>query len=92
MDVTYKNRHLQKCAENESYSVRKLGKLRSDLFLERVGNLMAAVTLEDVRLLPGDFHELSGDKKGQWACRLDNPYRLILKGVEILEIENYHGK
>ncbi len=112
MEVTYKNNHLQKCAENEIYSIRKLGTLRSELYLERIGNLMSAETLEDVRNLPGNFHELTGNRKGQWACNLDNPYRLIfephenpiptnpngqyvwieIKGVEIIEIENYHGK
>ena len=112
MDVTYKNKHLQKCAENESYSVRKLGKLRSDLYLERIGNLISAECLEAVKFLPGNFHELTGNRKGQWACTLDNPYRLIfvphedpiptdpygryiwleIKGVEIIDIDNYHGK
>ena len=112
MEVTYKNNHLQKCAENETYSIRKLGIMRSKLYLERIGNLMSADTLEDVRYLPGNFHDLKGNRKGQWACSLDNPYRLIfephedpiptnpdgqyiwleIKGVEIIEIENYHGK
>lgn len=56
------------------------------------------------------YHELTGDRKGQWACDLDQPYRLIfephenpiptdnsgkyiwleIKGVEILEITDYH--
>ena len=45
-----------------------------------------------------------GNRKGQWACSLDQPYRLILKGAEpdkvviwaeideaeILEIVDYH--
>ena len=56
----------------------------------------------------------TGDRKGQWACDLDQPYRLIfephekpipknaegrylwieieIKGVEIIEIVDYHGK
>jgi len=56
------------------------------------------------------YPELTGDRKGQWACDLDQPYRLIfephenpiptdnsgkciwleIKGVEILEITDYH--
>lgn len=112
MEVTYKNKHLQKCAEDETYSVRKLGPVRSEKYLQRIGDLMDAKTLEEVRNLPGNYHELSANRKGQWAVSLDGPYRLIfaphekpipvdengkyvwieIKGVEIEEIENYHGK
>lgn len=112
MEVTYKNKHLQKCAEDETYSVRKLGPVRSEKYLQRIGDLMDAKTLEEVRNLPGNYHELSANRKGQWAVSLDGPYRLIfaphekpipvdengkyvwieIKGVEIEDIENYHGK
>ena len=91
---------------------RELGPLRTKLFLRRLGSLADAETLEDVRYEPGNFHELKGDRKGQWACDLDQPYRLIfephedpiptdasgcyiwieIKGVEVIEITNYHGK
>ena len=30
----------------------------------------------------GRFHELTGNRKGQWACDLDHPYRLIFKPQE----------
>ena len=112
MEVTYKNKQLQKCAEDETYSVRKLGPVRSEKYLQRIGDLMDATTLEDVRNLPGNYHELSANRKGQRTVSLDGPYRLIfvphedpipvdengkyvwieIKGVEIEEIENYHGK
>lgn len=112
MDVTYKNNKLRKYAENKKFSVQKLGPLRSELYLLRIGDLLAAETLEDVRHLPGRYHELIGDRKGQWACDLDHPYRLIfepqedpipinqsgqhvwleIKGVEIIDINDYHEK
>ena len=89
-----------------------MGQRRAKLLLLRIGALSAAETLEDVRYLPGNFHELKADRKGQWACDLDQPYRLIfephenpipaddsgryiwleIKGVELIEITNYHGK
>lgn len=92
--------------------MRKLGPVRSEKYLQRIGDLMDATTLEDVRNLPGNYHELSANRKGQWTVSLDGPYRLIfvphedpipvdengkyvwieIKGVEIEEIENYHGK
>lgn len=43
---------------------------------------MVAATLEDVRHLPGHYHELTGDRKGQWACDLDQPYRLVFRPHE----------
>lgn len=112
MEVTYKNKTLKKYAEDARFSVRRLGKRRSDLYLQRVSDLLAAETLEDVRYLPGRYHELTGDRKGQWACDLDQPYRLVfephedpiptnengqyvwleIKGVELISIDNYHGK
>lgn len=89
-----------------------MGVLRAKLFNRRLGDLQNAESLEDVRHLPGNYHELTGDRKGQWACNLDQPFRLIfephekpiptdgsgrymwieIKGVEIIEITNYHGK
>lgn len=85
---------------------------KPSLFLQRLSDLDAALTLEDVRYLPGHYHELVENRKGQWACDLDQPYRLIfkphedpiptdvngkyiwieIKGVEIIEIINYHSK
>lgn len=89
-----------------------MGEKRAKIFHNRLNQLKAAATLQDVRHFPGHFHELSGNRKGQWACDLDQPYRLIfvphenpvpvdtngkylwseIKGIEIIEIINYHGK
>ena len=84
--------------------------ITAELFKQRLDDLRAAETLEDVRHLPGHYHEMRENRKGQWACELDQPYRLIfephenpiptnehaqyiwleIKGVEIVEIVNYH--
>jgi proteic killer suppression protein len=99
-------------AEDERKCKKVLGEIRAKLYLNRINDLYVAETLDEVRNLPGHYHELTGDRKGQWACDLDNPYRLIIephedpiptdpngrylwieiKGVEIIEIVNYHGK
>lgn len=54
-----------------------MGEKRAKLYKRRLDDLRAADTLEDVRYLPGHYHELTGDRKGQWACDLDQPYRLV---------------
>lgn len=79
MDISFQNKKLEKLLDNPSKLKRELGPLRAKLFLMRLGALVNASTLEDVRHLPGNFHELKADRKGQWACDLDQPFRLIFE-------------
>jgi len=112
MNITFKDKDLEKCYLNERFCKKTLGTKRAKIFLQRLDDLDSVENLEQTRFLPGKFHELVGTRKGQWACDLDQPYRLIfephedpiptdkngkyvwieIKGVEILEITNYHGK
>ena len=69
-------------ANNESLAIRKLGSVRARLYKARLDDIDTAITLEDVRHLPGNYHELTADRKGQWACDLDQPYRLIFQPHE----------
>jgi len=39
--------------------------------------MRGARCLEDLRMLPGNWHELKGDRKGQLACSLLGRNRLI---------------
>lgn len=57
--------------------LKEFGKLRAEKIRARLAQLRFANTLEDVRQLPGNYHELTGNRKGQWACDLDQPYRLV---------------
>lgn len=79
-------------ANDDRLATRKLGTIRADLFGQRLDDLRAAVTLEDVRYLPGNYHELKGDRKGQWACDLDQPYRLIFQPHEEPIPEDENGR
>lgn len=112
MEVTTADKKIEQYAKNRSKAVKSLGKRRADKFYERLQDLLDANNLEELRYAPGHYHELVGDRKGQWACDLDQPYRLIfephekpipsdpngkyiwieIKGVELIEITNYHGK
>lgn len=56
---------------------REFGSIRAEKIKQRLTQLKYAITLEDVRNMPGNFHELTNERKGQWACDLDQPYRLI---------------
>lgn len=82
MQLTFADKKLERYANNDKIRRKKLGPIRSDLYKLRLDQLYAADTLEDVRYLPGKYHELKGDRKGQWACDLDQPYRLIFEPKE----------
>lgn len=82
MHITYKTKELQKYAEDARYSLKKLGAVISNNYTKRITALISAESLEDVRNLPGDYHELTGNRKGQWACSLDGNNRLIFEPHE----------
>lgn len=77
MNIKFKNNRLEKYANNDRLGSKKLGQKCFKKFKQRLDQLKASKTLEDVRFQPGRFHELTSDRKGQWACDLDHPYRLI---------------
>ncbi|SFT36258.1 proteic killer suppression protein [Lishizhenia tianjinensis] len=82
MNITFATTKLEKYANQHKVAVSKLGMLRAKKLKQRLDDLSAASSLEDVRYLPGKYHELTGDRKGQWACDLDQPYRLIFEPHE----------
>jgi len=82
VEITFKNRRLEKLANDYNRSIRELGPKRAKLFIRRLNDLKLADNLEYVKNLPGKYHELVGDRKGQFACDLDHPYRLIFEPHE----------
>lgn len=104
MEVSFKDKELEKCALDASYGLRKLGASRSKLFWRRLDNIRQSENFESLRSLPGHFHELTGNRASEWACDLDQPYRLVFRAgenadgkiwieitsAEILEIVDYH--
>jgi len=75
--ITFKDRKLAKIANDKQKLIAKYGKARGKKLKLRMDDLFTAVSLEDVRHLPGNFHELTQNRKGQWACHLDGAYRLV---------------
>ncbi len=79
MDLAFGDRLLEKCANDHRHAQRKLGPDRAKKYLLRLQQLRDATCLADLRHLPqAGFHELTGDRKGEIACNVDHPYRLIL--------------
>lgn len=81
MIITFNSKLLEQCASDDRYCSRKLGILAKP-FRQRLDDLWAAKTLEDARSLPGKYHELRENRKGQWACSLSGNCRLIFRPHE----------
>ena len=110
MEITFRNKKLEKLANDYRKCQKEFGEIRAKLYHRRLQDLQNANTLDDVKYMPGNYHDLVGNRKGKWGCDLDQPYRLVfephenpipkdehrwyiwsdIKGVEIIEIINYH--
>ncbi len=78
--VKYRTRKLEKLASNAKARRKELGDIRAKNFEKRISELRAADCLEDLRYLPqAGIHELSGNRKGQFAANLSGNYRLIFE-------------
>ena len=58
--------------------------------------LHAAISLEDIRVPPGNrLHALSGDRKGQWSISINDRWRICFKwrsgNAANVEIADYHA-
>jgi toxin HigB-1 len=82
MNIIFADRKLRSYANDNRLAVRKLGAERAGLFLKRLDDMAAAESFADLEFLPGRYHQLNNDRKGQWACDLDHPYRLIFEPAE----------
>lgn len=92
MKITFADKKLEIISSDYNKCRQKMGDKRAKLFVTRLNALRDAATLEEVRNLPGRFHELIGNRKSQWACDLDHPYRLIFTPHEKPIPTNKHGQ
>ena len=78
MDVRAASK-LQKILSSELKLKGKYGPKMAKAVMKRITQLEAADTLEDMRSLPGNWHELHEDRDGQIAANLSANLRLIIK-------------
>lgn len=79
MEVTFANAKIQKLCNSEKKLRGKYGPQASAIIMRRLLDLAAAGNLEEMRILPGRCHELTGDLKGSLALDLKHPLRLIFE-------------
>jgi len=82
MNIVFTDKKLEILANDDHKMLKVFGKIRATIFRRRLTQLADALTLEDVRHLPGNYHELKSNRKGEWACDLDQPYRLLFTPQE----------
>ena len=69
---------MQKLCSVSREAQRHLGARRGRRLQQRMMELKAATSLEDIsRLPPARCHELTGNRKGQLSVDLEHPYRLL---------------
>lgn len=82
VNIKFGNKRLEKLANDPRKCKQEMGERAAMLFFKRLTDLRDADSLEDIRYLPGRYHELKEPRKGQWACDLVHPNRLIFIPLE----------
>lgn len=80
MDIIFQDKKLREAFADPRFPrllEKNYGKQQAKLLRKRLDDLHAAETLEVMRSLTGNCHELSADRKGQLSLDLNGPYRLL---------------
>jgi proteic killer suppression protein len=81
VDLTFENDRLMKRCNDAKALTREFGPEAAKKLRRRLDDMRAARSLEDCRRLPGRFHELTGDRKGQVACEAGGGLRLVFRAA-----------
>lgn len=92
MKITFADKKMAKLVNNDRKMKQAYGASRAKVLRLRLTQLQDACNLEEVRYFPGHYHELTNDRKGQWGCDLDQPYRLVFTTIEKPIPTNEHGQ
>ena len=98
MQVTYRNKKLEKTCTNAKTAERTYGRDMADKIHQRIDEITAAECVEMmIQFRIGRCHLLSQNRQGQYAVDLIHPYRLVFEQIDgeirianILEIVDYH--
>lgn len=80
MEIEFKNKKLANIFNSQDNLRKQYGAEQAKTIRIRMGVLSAARTLKEVPHTPPDRkHELSGQRKGQFAVDLKHPFRLVFE-------------
>ena len=98
LEILYKNKTIEKVCTKQSEAIKKYGKRMAEKIDQRIGEIKAADSVElMVKYRIGRCHQLTNNRKEQFAVDLVHPYRLVFekKGEDVqiafvIEIVDYH--
>jgi proteic killer suppression protein len=79
MVVTFATRKLQKTLSSTADRAKSYGAINGKIIGRRLDVITAATTLEDLQHVPGKFHPLAHNRKGQFSFHIEEPLRLIFR-------------
>lgn len=98
MDITYRNKKIERLCTDARVSDKTYGNEMSGKIQMRIDQIRAVDTVEEMILYHiGRCHPLTNNRKGQYAVDLVHPYRLVFEKhgnviqlAHIIEIVDYH--
>ncbi|MFU0800646.1 MAG: type II toxin-antitoxin system RelE/ParE family toxin [Xylanivirga thermophila] len=94
MKVEYRTKKLKKQCEDPKTAKKDYGSNIGNKLTQRVGELIAATSLLDIKYIPSArLHRLKGKRADEYAVDLVHPYRLVFtpilkEGGDINELES----
>lgn len=86
MEITFRRERLKKVCNDQRLLTKEYGRERAVKIQLRLDQLRAARTLSEMASLPAArCHELQGQRQGQLALDLVQPWRLIFSPMEWIE-------
>lgn len=98
MEIRFKDNKIKSICSTKAKAIIEIGAEKTRTLFFRLQQIEAAISLDELKCIPGKFHELGGDRKGQWSCSLNANWRLVFTPIEeeailiaiIEEITDYH--
>ena len=79
MKIFFKTQKLKKTVSNEKKLVKAYGQSAAVAILKRLDDIYVAENMAEIFELPGNYHPLSGNLKGKFACNVSRNYRIIFE-------------
>ena len=76
MQIIYRTSKIAKILNSSEKIDKKYGKSAKKI-KNRLDVMAMVDNLAELMKLPGRHHQLTNDRKGQFACDLEHPYRLV---------------
>ncbi len=81
MQIRFKNARMRKICNDEK-ALRRNYPEQAAVIRQRLDDLAAAESMETLLSLPGGWHPLHGDRKGQWGGSLRGALRIVIRPAD----------